>query len=588
MQTGKTSFHSANFIEQSSMQLRINQEKLPMLHKGDIVKVSIGHVIQGKSQVIIQGQSITLEGISKQLEHTNITLKIIQTQPIILLELKNNAKAIENLKKSENSLFNTSEKAISSKKTALKMQKNIQKNQEFSVHTKPALSISLKEKQHAYQATAIAKHESSTTLHISSHNPSHSIHNKHIQITSPTRPIQLGEQFNIQKIDHLGTSSKLLLEPLETLKSSASNQSIHTSSIANLGALAPGKVITASVEQRLPSGHIILNWQQQRFEAASPEHVRVGDVLQLEVNRDNQKDRPSLRVLNLISQPKNKAAQLLRQHIGNTDTTQQTLHTLQKIHANNTPTNNQAIKQSLASLQSWTDHYALNPEKGMDGSSLASLMRQIGQHYESSLLQHRHASIEQLQQLQQHDLKALLLQLSDHVANLKTTVESTLLKHTAERGLARIESQQALNLLAMIQADPIRFELPMMVQGQWMNVLLSIQQDMYDKSNTNNQAQNISHHILFALDLSNLGALRVDAHISDASVHARFYHENDDSRRFIQENIQHLQEKLKNIGFNDIYLNSAEIKQLTPATSLQFQQLIDHAPSSDGLLDIQA
>ena len=84
-----------------------------------------------------------------------------------------------------------------------------------------------------------------------------------------------------------------------------------------------------------------------------------------------------------------------------------------------------------------------------------------------------------------------------------------------------------------------------------------------------------------------MGALRVDAHISDSSVHAKFYHENDGSRQFIQENIQKLQETLKNIGFTDIYLNSAEIKQLNPATALQFQQLTTNAPSSDGLLDIQ-
>jgi len=589
---GKTSFNSPSFIEQAPVQVRINQPQLPTLQKGDTLQAFVGQVIQGKAQVSIQGEVITLEGIGKQFQQKNISLKVLQTQPVILLELKNNEKNSDSIKKQENFAYNTSEKAFLKPKTINKLQKSIQQKQAFSVHTTSALPITLKGNKQSHQVTAIAKHGLSTTLHINSDTMPPPTNKTAIQITSPTRPIQIGERFTIQNIEHLGSSSKLLLEPLDAPKASASHQATHKKIINNLGFLSPGKIISAHVSERLSSGNVILNWQQQRFEAAAPEQVRAGDMLQLEAKPDNRADKPSLRVLNWLAQPKGKAAQLLRQHIGKTDSTQQTLHNLQQITAsiapeNHNTTNNQALSPSLTSLQNWTDHYALNPEKGIDGSSLALLIRQIGQHFESSLLQHRHASMEQLQQLKQHDLKALLLQLNDHAGQLKASMESTHIKHTAERGIAHIESQQALNLLALIQADPIRFELPMMVQGQWVNVLLSIQQEMYEEHSENNYAQNISHHILFALDLSSLGALRVDAHISDTSVHAKFYHENDDSRQFIQENIQNLQEKLKNIGFTDIYLNSAEIKQLNPATSQQFQKLISNAPSSDGLLDIQ-
>ncbi|MBL4759894.1 MAG: flagellar hook-length control protein FliK [Mariprofundaceae bacterium] len=588
MQTGKINFNSPSFIEQAPVQVHLKQNQLPMLQKGDTLQAFVGQIAQGKAQVSIQGETVTLEGISKQFQQKNISLKVLQTQPVVLLELKNDVKNTESIKQQENLTSNALEKTLLDAKIINKMQNSIQKNQAFSVHTASTLSINLKDNKQSYQATAIAKHGLSTTLHINSDKTQPSTNKTTIQITSPTRPIQIGERFSIQNIEHLGSSSKLLLEPLDASKASPNNQAMHKKSINTLGSLAPGKIITANVGERLASGNVILNWQQQRFEASAPEQVRAGDVLQLEVNRDNRTDKPSLRVLNWLAQPKGKAAQLLRQHIGKSDTIQQTLNTLQQISASITPINNntagnQALSQSLTSLQNWTDNYALNPEKGMDGPSIASLMRQIGQHFESNLLQHRHATI---QQLQQHDFKALLLQLTDHAGAL-TTMISTQAKNTAERGIAHIESQQALNLLAMIQADPIRFELPMMVQAQWVNVFLSIQQEMYEENSENNHAQSTSHHILFALDLSSLGALRVDAHISDSSVHAKFYHENDGSRQFIQENIQKLQETLKNIGFTDIYLNSAEIKQLNPATALQFQQLTTNAPSSDGLLDIQ-
>jgi hypothetical protein len=623
MQTGKTSFNFPSFLEQGSVQVRVSQGKLPMLQKGDMLQTFIGQITQGKAQVSIQGESITLEGISKQFQQKNITLKVLQTQPVVLLELKNDSKNSDNTKKQANLTLNAPEKALLSSKSTNKMQKNIRKNQAFSVQTSSALTIAIKENKQAYQAIATTKQGSSITLHITTTNKAQQTPKtinsadlqtqptlQTIQVTSPTRPIQIGERFNIQSIEHVAASSKLILEPLETLKppqTNTANTPIHKNNLNNLGSLAAGKVITASVSERLPSGNIILHWQQQRFEAPAPMHVRAGDLLQLEARQNNHSDKPSLRVLDWVPQPKSKAAHLLRQHLGKTDTAQQTLNTLRHISASikqsniaqaniaqtggSIPTNQplaQSLSQSLSNLQNWVDFYALSPEKGMDGSRIANLMRQIGQHYESSLLQHRHATIEQLQQLKQHDLKALLLQLADHAGTFTKTTKSAQVKHTAERGLARIESQQALNILAMIQADPIRFELPMMVQGQWMNVLLSIQQEMYEGNNEDNHSQDASHHILFALDLSGLGALRVDAHISDASVHAKFYHENDDSRQFVQENIQKLQEKLKSIGFNDVYLNSAETKQLNPATSLQFQQLINHAPSSDGLLDIQA
>lgn len=604
MQTGKTGFNFPSFIEQGSVQLRVSQGKLPMLQKGELLQTFVGQVSQGKAQVSIQGESITLEGIGKQFQQKNITLKVLQTQPVIVLELKNDSKISIGSKNKENITFNTAEKLILGDKSISKTQKKIHKNQAFSVQTTHSLATALNENKQTYQAIATAKHGSSTTLHITAtHKVQQTTNNtaiqtqaipQAIQVTSPTRPIQIGERFNIQNIEHTAVSSKLILKPLEALQANTASTSIQKNNINNLGSLAAGKIITVNVGERLPSGNILLHWQQQRFESPAPMHVRAGDLLQLEVRQDNHSDKPSLRVLNWVSQPKSKAAQLLRQHIGKTDTTQQTLNTLRHVSASMTQMNSaqtnitQTLPHSLSNLQNWTEHYALTPEKGVDGLRIANLMRHLGQHFESSLLQHRHATIEQLQQLKQHDLKALLLQLTDNAGALKTTVESAQVKQTAERGLARIESQQALNLLAMIQADPIRFELPMMVQGQWINVLLSIQQEMYEGNSENGLSQDTSHHILFALDLKGLGALRVDAHISDSSVHAKFYHENDGSRQFVQENIQKLQEKLRSIGFNDIYLNSAEAKQLNPASSLQFQQLINNAPSSDGLLDIQA
>jgi len=678
MQTPKASFNMPNFLEPNVVQVRLGQSKLamlPQLQKGDVLQGLVGQVSQGKGQINIAGESVTLEGLNKTFQHKNISIKVLQTQPLILLELTNKA----NSHKQEPLQSNKPKVPHSKAKDVNKAVKNTMLSKPFTAHTTTALPNALKNKEHAHFAIVSNKQGSKATLIISSvnntstqlntphnnsktdarqrieiggrfsdstletakntkksplpplqshvqthhtivtnkqiskealtipstsnattqqpsplHNGSKESSTHRVEISSAKRPLQIGERFSVRTIDSSKNTSQILLTPLDSRVQTGTKD---IPSYAQLGTLPAGKIITASVAKRLVSGHVVLHWQQQRFEAAAPAHVRAGDLLQLEVRPNNKPDNPSLRVVEHLAKSKVKAAQLLQQHIGKSSSSQHLFNTLRHISPNiagissQNPTNNtgnQALTQSMSNLQQWSEQHTLNPEKGMGGAHVAKLMQHIGQHYEASLLQHRHDSLQQLQHLKQHDLKALLLQLSHHADAATNSSEHTQIKQVAERGLAHIESQQALNILSILQTDPIRFELPMMVQGQWVSVWLSIQQEMHDAQETAKQQQNASHHILFALDLSALGALRIDAHIAEKSVHATFYHDNEKARLFVQENTPRLQEKLKNIGFEDIFIHTGKDKQLSDKKKQQFEQLLNHMPSRDGLLDMQA
>jgi len=609
MQTPKTGFNMPNFLEPNTVQIRLGKGQLaiqPQLQKGDVLQGFVGQVSQSKGQINIAGESITLEGLSKTFQNKNINIKVLQTEPVIILELKNNTKNDKSVKNNGNIQLNSDKKPVLSPKDTSEIEKNKVITKTFTAHTTTPLPHTLKANKHAHHAIATSKQGPQTTLTVSLANTtaseakSHINSNKNssthsIESNSPKRPIQIGEHFSLRTLEASKNSSQIALTPLR--KTPQSTQQTSISSHTQIGTLPAGKIITASVAERLTSGHVVLHWQQQRLEAPAPANVRVGDLLQLEIKPNNQPDNPSLRVVEHITKSKAKAAQLLQQHIGKSSSSQHLFNTLRHISPNISAissqnpinsSNNQALAQSLSHLQQWSDQYTLNPEKGMDGSRLAKLMQHIGQSYEASLLQHRHDSLQQLQHLKQHDLKALLLQLSHHADTIKNSVEQTQFKQVAERGLAHIESQQALNILSMLQTDPIRFELPMMVQGQWVSVWLSIQQELYDEHEAEKQQQEASHHILFALDLSALGALRIDAHIAEHSVHATFYHENEKARLFVQENTERLHDKLKNIGFEDIFIHTAENKQLSNDKKQQFEQLLNHIPSRDGLLDMQA
>jgi len=627
MQTPKTQFGTLILTDKAQSQLRVTQGNLQQLKKGDILQVLVPKIIQGKAHVNIQGKSIILEGLSKYLQHKTITLKVLKTgihPQLEFLQVQHKVKP-----ETREAKFQTETKP----QPGLKQQKTISPKTTFNqsrtgskqVNSKAPLQHQAFTAQfrssppawlrHAKQplTAIVTEHQGKrNTLRIT---PPEMINHakyttaattakqhQHIHIENPARPIQIGEQFNIQLVaPHSHGKPLLWLQP-RTSHHLPSPTAKPATNPAPSFTLPVSKIIIAEVKQRLTSGHITFQWKNQSFEAPAPQHIQPGDILHLQVVKTEKKT--AFNVLGHVSRPKAKAASIFRQHIGNTTTQQNTLNTISHIASNiastaTAQTGDQPpgainippqLDASLSSLSHWIDNYALNMDQPVNGQRIATLLQQLGQHYESSLAQNLHNPRQDLQNIKHHDLKAILLELIETSRQHTPSSEAGQIGHAAEQGVARIESQQVLNLMAAMQSDPIRFELPMVIAGQLINVYLSIQQEHHghhengDASPSETQAYNI----LFALNLTGLGALRIDARITHKSVNARFYHDSDTSRRFVQQNIQRLEDTLQSLGYHNIYLGAAPQNQMTHEKQTQFTQLLNNAPGGSGLLDVEA
>jgi len=143
-------------------------------------------------------------------------------------------------------------------------------------------------------------------------------------------------------------------------------------------------------------------------------------------------------------------------------------------------------------------------------------------------------------------------------------------------------------VLAQMQGEPIRFEIPVLFGQQLVNVQMSMQQQGQQSSgHTGEGASDQAYHVLFALELSGLGDMRVDASISETTVHARIYSDEAGVGQFIRSHMQRLETRLQDLGYKEVYVLASPS---APDAEKQrhFDQLTHLAPASLNLLDVIA
>ncbi|MDX8395179.1 MAG: flagellar hook-length control protein FliK, partial [Mariprofundaceae bacterium] len=396
-------------------------------------------------------------------------------------------------------------------------------------------------------------------------------------------PVKKGEHLSLEVSSKSRTKPpNITLKPIEII----AKKSINTPQVQMpmVKALSQNQQFHAKVEQRLPSGNITFSWQGTSFESEAPQHVQIGDFLNLKVEKTGKK--PRLAVLDVVKNLPEKSVSLFRNSIAKSAPMGKVLQTLLQLNPPSTtsPTPNTL---GLGALTTLLETYSITSDKPLDGSRFASMVRESGLLHEASLgkyLQNPAALIKHVHQL---NLKTALLHIAEEAqASKQSSHQSTAITQTAEQGINRIESQQALNLLAL-QNEPLRIEIPMIVHNQVSTVQIAIaaQSDDSEKAQETPNASD-SFNILFSLDLSNIGNIRIDARITTQSVHATLYSENDETRHFIQRNISRLTERLEATGFKDIQLSITSQKQLTAKKEEHFNRLEAGLPISRGLLDV--
>ena len=347
--------------------------------------------------------------------------------------------------------------------------------------------------------------------------------------------------------------------------------------------MKPGEQTMAVVQKRLDSGNVQLKIQGQIVEAPAPAHVKAGDALEIRMI----KAPGEFQVLQLHKNIPQKAMTVVRGNLASSATpVAQNLTTIKNLLPA-MPANEMASIKGLPQLLNWMQASESSRDYPINGERLGQLIRDSGGQLEPKL-QAMIAKGAQAQPLTT-DLKAILTQVAGDQAaagKIQNSEVLRLITEASQQSLSRIETGQALNVLANLQGEPVRVEFPMLVGQHMINVQMAVQQqgansEQQDSSDGSDQ----SYSVLFALELSGLGNLRVDANVSDKVVHARIYNEDAGVRHFIQENIHRLEERLQSLGFKEVYLLASPAKP-DAEKQARFDELTTMRPASFSLLDV--
>ena len=92
--------------------------------------------------------------------------------------------------------------------------------------------------------------------------------------------------------------------------------------------------------------------------------------------------------------------------------------------------------------------------------------------------------------------------------------------------------------------------------------------------------------ILFALDLSALGTVNIDARITTRSLHAAIYSQQEGARSFMQQHLERLSQRLDALGFKEVHLTTLQLAEVGEEKRERFEKLAHGLPLSTGLLDV--
>ncbi len=344
--------------------------------------------------------------------------------------------------------------------------------------------------------------------------------------------------------------------------------------------------IIALVHKRLGNGNIRFNIAGKSFESPAPPSVKQGDALILRAAKSGETE-----VLRIERNIGHKALGLLRRNLPAATAPASAIASIHELLAS-LPANEWPDVAGLPQLLAWLEAAGSSSDAPVNGRQLAGLMRDSGQNLESKLMA---ALQQQTPELPvQKDLKAILLQIASlnsgqlQPDNLRHKAMARLLAELAGQGAARIEAGQAFNVLAGIHHEPLRFEFPMLVNQQVINVQLAVEQNSRAEQHRQgeDQADGQNYNVLFTLELSRLGRLRIDANISQNTVFARIYHDHAGSQQFIQQHIPRLESRLHDLGYGKVFL-TASTAPPDAGKQARFDDLTCLRPAASGLLDIR-
>jgi len=581
-----TAWNSTQLPKGSPNQVRILSGSLAQTTPGTVIHAMVQKDNNGAYKVVLNGEAFLIKGVPDSLAGKNVAFIVQKPMNqangkaelfwIGATQSDTEGKQTQGSTQANLQTSNSKQNHLQSSKSK---QDHLQTSHSKQVHVISTLPGGIKEGQiiSGRIETVHGKQMSINMMVPDTKDPMKS--NPHMILTTSMHGLKEGQQVSVKVIPDINYKPALEITPQQPMNQAGIKTSQAATQMAHFK-LAAGDTTPAFVQQRLSNGHVQLNIQGTSVETPAPNHVQKGDVLILKMN----KPPSDFQLLSVQKNIAGKALSTLKANLSDSNTPMaQNITTIRNVVAN-APISDITPINALSLLESSLKANEVSSTQPLDGGRLKQIIHHAGTGLEAKLLQ-----TPSLNPAIQQDLKLIMLQLANHQTG--TAQQTELIKtltELAQQSVSRIETSQALNLLAHLQGEPIRVELPMLVNQQIINVQLSMQQQTtYDHDNSQEEHNSDeSYNILFSLELSQLGNIRVDANISDTTVHARIYNDNKDSNLFILDNIQRLEARLLQLGFKEIYLLASQ-QQLTTEKQQQFDQMEQMLPASLHLLDIR-
>ncbi len=342
-----------------------------------------------------------------------------------------------------------------------------------------------------------------------------------------------------------------------------------------------GQEISAVIVKELDDGRIILNLDGVLVETNNPGGLTPGQNLRLRV--DFLAPQVILHIMEQEPTIESEAATLLRQRLSALPPQDQTLIVLQeKLASPKTFLDAGLSRMSLEKLRSFIadildNQRPLNPER------LMQFVRDSGLHYESKLFRAVMDNSPNLAAIADSDLKGLLL---GALENLESGAVWGEPRRVIASQLDHLELQQAVNLLAQLEGQPLQIRIPFFTAAGFTDVALSVQRDGNDRGKDPGKSSQ-GYRIMFLLDLEKFGRTRIEAHLKGRDLRVLFYVDQDDSVVVLRRALPGFAVTLKAMGYREVLLAAHRANGMPQEQQQRFEALALGLPPNIHLLNVR-
>jgi len=343
--------------------------------------------------------------------------------------------------------------------------------------------------------------------------------------------------------------------------------------------LEVGQEISGMIVGELDDGRIILNLGGALIETNNPGGLTPGQSLSLRV--DFLEPQVILHIIEQEPTIESEAATLLRQRLFGLTRQDETLVLLQeKLQAAKVFLDPGMPQMSLEKLGSFMadildNQRPLNPER------LMQFVRDSGLHYENKLFRAVMANSPNLAAIADSDLKGLLL---GALENLEMGAGEP--RRAIASQLDHIEIQQAVNLLAQLEGQPLQIRIPFFTGAGFTDAALSVQRDGKGRGQDSGKSSQ-GYVIMFLLDLENFGRTRIEAHLKGRDLRVLFYVDQDDSVVLLRRELPGFALTLKALGYREVLLAASTASRMPQEQQHGFETLALGLPANIPLLNVR-